>query len=185
MNGLILSALEGLDLFLRLKASLYAWPNLFQWGVIALFGIVSGGLIWFLARAGGLVSPRYYQGNLWLRALRIVFIPALGEEILFRALLVPYWKHTNHQWGWIAVNTFLFVLWHVFEGLTFLKALRAILLNPFFLAATAVLGSINAYFLCYTGSVWPGVFFHAAVVFVWQTWLGGPDLGKDLRVKAV
>lgn len=73
----------------------------------------------------------------------------------------------------IAVSTGLYTLWHVVEGLTFLKSTAHVFLRPDFLLCCAVLGLGCAIMRHRTGSLWPAVILHWALVVAWQTWLGG------------
>jgi predicted Abi (CAAX) family protease len=64
-----------------------------------------------------------------------------------------------------------FVLWHVGAGLLLRGA--AFFLRADFLACAYVLGLACALMRWQTGSIWPGVAFHAAAVWAWQAFLGG------------
>ena len=61
----------------------------------------------------------------------------------------------------------------MFEAVTFLKAAAKVFLRPDFLLCCAVLGLACAIMRYRTGSLWPAVLLHWAVVVVWQTWWGG------------
>ncbi len=68
-----------------------------------------------------------------------------------------------------------FVLWHVVEAKTFLPGAH-LFLTPAFLAAAGALGMACAAMRYRTGSLWPGVIVHGLAVFLWQAFLGGPDV---------
>jgi len=108
-------------------------------------------------------------------AIALVF-PALGEEIVFRALLVPDRQETSRPWPAIAVSTLVFVLWHLVEAFTILSAHRALFIRPDFLACAAMLGLVCAVLRHRSGSVWTAVALHWAGVVGWTAWLGGPSL---------
>jgi predicted Abi (CAAX) family protease len=74
-----------------------------------------------------------------LRLLTVLFVPALGEEIPFRGLLVPGREEAGKPWPAIALSTALYVAWHPLEALTFLPQ-ATMFLRPDFLACTAILG---------------------------------------------
>jgi predicted Abi (CAAX) family protease len=70
--------------------------------------------------------------HLGLLALRAFFIPALGEELVFRGALVPGRGEAAHPAPWIAASVVLFTAWHVVEtsflpgsAATFLRAALA------------------------------------------------------------
>uniref|UniRef100_UPI0025F01F41 CPBP family glutamic-type intramembrane protease n=1 Tax=uncultured Caulobacter sp. TaxID=158749 RepID=UPI0025F01F41 len=130
-----------------------------------------------LMMAIGFVTGLYHltstQPGLPLRMLVVFFIPALGEEIPFRGILTPGPGESARPWLQIAVSTVLYTAWHVFEALTFLKSAASVFLRPDFLLCCAVLGLGCAITKRVTGSVWPAVILHWALVVVWQTWLGG------------
>ena len=95
----------------------------------------------------------------------------LGEELLFRGLVIP---RSGSRAGWIALSVILFVLWHPLQALTFGPPWAGAFLDPRFLAAVAILGTALARIYAVTGSLWPGVLAHWLVVLSWKTWLGGP-----------
>ena len=123
--------------------------------------------------ATGLYHLTPTQPGLALRLLTVLFVPALGEEIPFRGLLTPGPGESRRPGLAIAVSTTLYTLWHVVEALTFLPAAAPVFLRPDFLACCAVLGLGCAITRWRTGSLWPAVLLHWALVVVWQTWLGG------------
>jgi predicted Abi (CAAX) family protease len=123
--------------------------------------------------ATGLYHLTPTQPGLALRLLTVLFVPALGEEIPFRGLLTPGPGESRRPWLAIAVSTTLYTLWHVVEALTFLPAAAPVFLRPDFLLCCAVLGLGCAVTRLRTGSLWPAVLLHWALVVVWQTWLGG------------
>jgi predicted Abi (CAAX) family protease len=105
----------------------------------------------------------------------VLFVPALGEEIPFRGLLVPARDEAGRPWTAIALSTALYVAWHPLEALTFMPK-ATMFLRPDFLACTAILGLGCALMRWRTGSLWPAVILHGGFVVVWQTWLGGVRL---------
>ena len=121
----------------------------------------------------GLYRLQSAEPGLALRLLTVFFIPALGEELPFRGLLTPGPNESRRPWRAIAVSTTLYTLWHVVEALTFLPATAPVFLRPDFLVCCAVLGLGCAAMRLKTGSLWPAVILHWALVVVWQTWLGG------------
>lgn len=134
------------------------------WAIPALVGIgLAGGLI----RVGTVPDPAQF---LRLAAILIV-VPSFGEELLFRALLIP---RTGAGAGSILLSTSLFVLWHPLQALTIGPPWSSAFLDPWFLAAVGVLGLALGRLYVASGSIWPCVLLHWVVVLTWKSVLGGP-----------
>lgn len=104
-------------------------------------------------------------------AATLLAAPALGEELLFRALLIPRDRPT---FGWIVLSVLLFVAWHPFQVVTIGPPWSDLFLDPWFLALAAILGTALARIYAATRSLWPCVLVHWLVVFGWKAFLGGP-----------
>jgi predicted Abi (CAAX) family protease len=113
-------------------------------------------------------------GALFRIAIIALVAPAVGEELLFRVLLLPPPGPLVPAWR-IALSTGLFVLWHPPQALLFGPHWAAVVLNPGFLAAVAVLGIALCRLYTRTGSIWPCVLLHWAAVVAWKAFLGGPS----------
>lgn len=148
----VLDLLIALILFAGLAASVAAFTGLAHWSPLALAQIP-------------------------LLALRSLFIPALGEELVFRAALVPAAGESTRPILWIASSTVLFVLWHPIETL-FLPDAASTFLRPDFLVLAAALGLMCAILRFRSGSIWTAVVFHWLAVLVWQGWFAGPAFGR-------
>ncbi|KQY27623.1 peptidase [Caulobacter sp. Root487D2Y] len=159
----------------RLRRSLTTLPDARGWALCGLVAAVTGSLMAVLGFSTGLYALTPTVPGLPPRLLTVLFVPALGEEIPFRGLLVPGRDETSKPWPAIAVSTALYVAWHPLEALTFLPR-GAMFLRPDFLACTAILGLGCALMRWRTGSLWPAVILHGGFVVVWQTWLGGVRL---------
>jgi predicted Abi (CAAX) family protease len=132
-------------------------------GVAGPLGMATGLLHW---------QPRPV-GAILLSAAIVIFIPALGEELPFRALLIPDRSEAPRAIWPILISTALFTGWHVVETL-WQPQERALFTRPDFLAWAAWLGLWCAILRRRSGSVWPGVILHWATVVAWIGWLGGP-----------
>jgi predicted Abi (CAAX) family protease len=160
----------------RLLNSFRALPDRAGWLFTALVGLPT-----LLAMAAiGLATGLYTLGPgdlaaLPLTMLTVLFVPAIGEEAVFRGLL-PSRDETTNPAIPIAVSTVLYVLWHPLEGFTFLPGARHLFARPDFLLVTGLLGLACGVTRWRTGSIWPAVLLHWAAVVVWKTWLGGPSL---------
>lgn len=157
----------------RLLTSLATLPSPRGWLFCLAVSAVTLATMAVIGFATGLYHLTPTQPGLPLRMLVVFFIPALGEEIPFRGLLTPGPNESSRPRLEIATSTALYTVWHVFEAVTFLKSAASVFLRPDFLLCCAVLGLGCAVTKRVTGSIWPAVILHWALVVVWQTWLGG------------
>ncbi|MET3663451.1 CPBP family glutamic-type intramembrane protease [Caulobacter sp. 1776] len=157
----------------RLTTSLRTLPNARGWLFCLAVSAVTLATMAAIGFATGLYRLQPTEPGLAPRLLVVFFVPALGEELPFRGLLTPGPDETRRPWLEIAVSTVLYTLWHVVEALTFLKSAAGVFLRPDFLLCCAMLGLGCAATKRKTGSIWPAVLLHWALVVVWQTWLGG------------
>ena len=130
-------------------------------------------LMLLFAHLGDLVrfDPVADASTLAALAATLFFAPALGEELLFRGLIIPRERPNTR---WLVLSVLLFVLWHPLQALTFGPPWAGAFLDPWFLAAVAVLGTALARIYAATGSLWPCVLLHWLVVLGWKALLGGP-----------
>lgn len=159
----------------RLRAALVTWPDARGWQAVArelLWGLP---LIALLAFVAGLVPfDPMPLGARWLGFFfGLMLVPAFGEELVFRALLVPRPGEPFPAWH-AALVVAAFVAWHPFQALTFGPRWSAGFLDPGFLAIAAVLGTLCVRLYRATGSVWPCVLVHWSVVAVWKLLFAGP-----------
>ena len=157
-----------------LARSLTTLPSPRGWALCGLVALTTGALMAAIGFTTGLYALTPAAPGLALRLLSVLFVPALGEEIPFRGLLVPG-PEAKRPWPAIALSTALYVAWHPLEALTFLPR-ATMFLRPDFLACTAILGLGCGMMRWRTGSLWPAVILHGGFVVVWQTWLGGVRL---------
>lgn len=159
----------------RLRAALSTWPDAPGWKRVArelLWGLP---LIALLAFTTGLArfEPMPF-GPSWLAFFfGLMLVPALGEELVFRALLVPLPGQAFPAWQAVLAVA-LFLLWHPFQALTFGSPWSAIFLDWRFLAIVAVLGTLLVRMYRVTGSIWPCVAMHWLVVATWKLVFAGP-----------
>lgn len=151
----------------------------FYLGIAALSGLI----IFAFAKRAKLLQPSKLRADWPKLLLASLFIPAIPEEILFRGL----WYRDNFSmieiFIWVIITTIIFVSWHIFQGMTFLKAQRSTFLNPWFLACAAVLGIANCAMIMASSSIWPAIIFHWLLVFIWQASYGGVVISQSKRLK--
>jgi predicted Abi (CAAX) family protease len=158
----------------RLVRAVVTLPSPRDWLELLIVTAIVAGVAGPLGMATGLLHDQPRPALEILKAAAIViFIPALGEELPFRALLIPDRTETKSAWLPIILSTAVFTGWHLVETLWQPKE-RALFTRPDFLAWAAWLGLWCAILRRRSGSVWPGVLLHWATVVAWIGWLGGP-----------
>ena len=159
----------------RIDAALRTWPDRAGWNFAIGAGLLGLAAIGLIAWAGGLAHFHPVPiGAAWLRIALVVFVlPALAEELIFRAMLVPRPDQEFPAWRAVAAIA-LFVGWHPFQALTFGPPWSAIFFTPSFLAAVFVLGGTLTAIYRKTGSIWPCVALHWLLVVSWKLFFGGP-----------
>ncbi|HLX61340.1 MAG TPA: CPBP family glutamic-type intramembrane protease [Planctomycetota bacterium] len=111
-----------------------------------------------------------------LTAARIVAIPALFEELVFRALLLPHpseHKSARHVVVVCTLALLVFVAIHPLNGIFVRTQSRAVFTDPIFLTIAALLGLACTIGYQISGSIWPPVAMHWGTVVVWTICLGG------------
>ena len=158
----------------RLRRGLTTWPSAAGWAFSAGVGAATLAAMAAVGFAGGLYAlhPASTAGLAWRLASTLI-APALGEELMFRGLLIPDRHETRRPWAALSFATGVFTLWHVIEAKTFLPAAAPMFLRPDFLLCAALLGAGCGLIRWRTASIWPAVALHWIMVGIWQTWLGG------------
>ncbi|MDP2259105.1 MAG: CPBP family glutamic-type intramembrane protease [Caulobacter sp.] len=165
----------------RVRRSLTAWPTARGWRLAVMVGAVALAVELAIGLWGGFLRPTPGDWSVLPMSLALaVLVPSLGEEVVFRGLLTPGRDEGVGPWRAILPSTALFVLWHLFEALTFMPQAAPVFLRPDFLATTAVLGLACGWLRWRTGSLWPAVLLHWLEVAGWQVWFGGGMLVKAL-----
>jgi predicted Abi (CAAX) family protease len=158
----------------RLGLALTTWPTRRGWFEAAVAGAATLTVLGAVGLATGLYAPRSANlaGLPW-RLLTVLFVPAIGEEAVFRGLLIPGRAELARPAGPLCLATGIFVGWHVVEAQTFLPMARPLFDRPDFLACAGILGLGCGWIRWRTGSLWPAVGLHWVMVNLWQTWFGG------------
>jgi predicted Abi (CAAX) family protease len=110
------------------------------------------------------------------RAAALLFTPALIEEVLFRAALLPHPLEGMAGWSsaaWGALSLGLFVAYHPLAGRLWYPQGRRLFEDGRFLLLTSLLGLVCVIAYQVTGSLWPPVLIHWLVVVIWLELLGG------------
>lgn len=151
-------------------------PSWLDWGktlgILVLFGAIAipiGFTKNFLSWQP-LSIPWYHQLG---TTIRLLFVPALVQEYLFRVLLLPYpknWFSPLMWWSWGFLALGIYIAYHLIQAKWFGRSTFA---NPVFLLLITLFGlacTINYYFI---GSLWTITFMHWVAITVWWLFFGG------------
>ena len=165
----------------RFADAVTTWPS--WWMVLvgaltlALYGVLAlhyGQKNDFLQRKNAVDTPTKFV----FHAVRLFFIPALVEEIIFRVALLPYPVEGVPGWQWLfwaIVSLVLFILYHLLLAKTIHKNAGSTLTDRRFLVLMGWLGLTLTAVYWITGSLWLVTFMHWIAVLVWIYALGGRD----------
>lgn len=159
----------------RVRAALTTPPRVADWRRLAIELIWLAPVLAVFGWAGGLVDPAPFDAAALAPFLVIAFlVPALAEEVVFRAALLPA-PQSRRSLSRCAMAIVAFVVWHPLQVLWFGQAWGAVVLNPWFLASVVALGIATTRLYLATTSLWPAVVLHWLVVVAWKA-LGGVSL---------
>jgi len=167
----------------RLKRALLTWPDTNGWMRCCFIGGLSLLLIGVIAAFGGLLAWQPRLAGWPLRLLSVMCVPAFTEELVFRGILILDQGETRRPVFWIDLAIIIFIGWHIFEALVLLPG-ATLFLRPVFLLCAGILGTGCALMRYRTGSIWPAVILHGLLVWTWQVFFGGPDIGQLLHQAA-
>lgn len=158
-------------LFSRLRRGLGRWPAAAGWLEAALLAVLFAALAVPIAGAAGLIGTDWGLSPVELLPLagRVLLVPALLEETLFRLLPNPHRAEEPskaHVWATAVGSVTVYVLVHPLVAL--LTGINTRTFNdPAFLLLVALLGATCLITYRRTGSLWPAVALHGLVVTGW------------------
>ncbi|MFG6104720.1 CPBP family glutamic-type intramembrane protease [Leptothoe sp. EHU-05/26/07-4] len=156
-------------------------PSFSDWLMTLAVAVGYGAIAIPLGLWGKLLSlqnilGRVPPGQLVLRLLRALVVPALIEELLFRVLLLPHPTEgvlSTTLLLWAVLSMALFSISHPLQAILFRSHLVALFSRPLFIGLTALLGLSCVALYVNTGSLWTVVGLHWIVVAIWLIFLGG------------
>jgi sodium transport system permease protein len=120
-------------------------------------------------RSRAAIEGALAQAPHWWMALAVLAVlPAICEELTFRGFVLSGFRHVGHKWWAIALSAVAFGGVHMFL--------------PQKIVAAAV-GIVIGYLAVQTGSLWPGVIFHAihnGLQLLIQRWAGAVKADPDM-----
>lgn len=148
----------------RLREAFLTWPGVRGWRETLAVTLLYAALALPLGLAGGLLEPQRARIPALPLLLRVLLVPSLLEEVVFRVLPPPQLA---------GVTLAAYVLAHPLNAWLFFPAARPVFYDPLFLLLTALLGGACALLYRRTGSLWPPVALHGLVVSGWLLFFGG------------
>ena len=146
----------------RVRQTVTTWPSAQEWLETLAVAAVFASVALPVGLASGLLRPDTTPTAALL--LRTFAVPALLEELLFRALPPP------RLW---AISLAAYVLVHPLNAWLVWPEARDVFYDPVFLLLTALLGGGCTLLYRRTQSLWPPVALHGFTVAGWLIFLGG------------
>lgn len=133
-------------------------------------------LSWLLNRTG---VARWQPDFTFLFGLGAVagLCTSLGEEALFRGILLQPKSNGGSGIASAALSSLAFMLWHPFQTLLYDPLWEPYAWRWWFLAGTGLLGLACARLTQSTRSLWPAILLHLLVALGWKTLYGIPSCG--------
>jgi predicted Abi (CAAX) family protease len=154
-------------------------PSWFNW--LEALGVLLGfsAIAHRLGTSQGLLhwSPwqaPWYRYLGWL--LRLLFVPALIQEYIFRVLMIPYPKEWFPAWGWWSwalLSLGLFVGFQVLYAKLFQRSRYPLISTPLVLTLYTLLGIACTLAYWLTSSLWIITIIHWSAMSAWILLLGG------------
>jgi uncharacterized protein len=161
----------------RLWLGLTTWPDARMWGLSAGVFAAYALLAWGIGFGTGLYrfEPQMDAGLLRVAVIAF-FVPAIGEEVFFRGVLIPTQHEKDKAIGQILLALAVFLAWHPLNAWLFFPAVLPLFSDWRFLLVTALLGLACSYLWRATRSLWPPIILHWIAVVIWKAFLGAPRM---------
>lgn len=134
---------------------------------LLLFLLVVGAGIWGVY-AGVLKLSPAASNEVLIISISTFFIPALGEELLFRG-----WLRKGAPLAAVA-SLLAYIAWHPFQEIANLPFGRPEFLDARFLSLVSVLGLACTLSRIRSASIWPAVVIHWGAAVVWRALFAAP-----------
>lgn len=122
----------------------------------------------------------WYRQLGWL--IRLLFVPALIQEYIFRVLMIPYpkeWFPAWSWWSWALLSLGLFVGFQWLYARFIQRSRYPFISTPLVLTLYTLLGTACTLAYWLTGSLWTITLIHWFAMSVWVLLLGGMQLLKS------
>lgn len=159
----------------RRLESLTRLPTQKEWGEACLAACLFAFVAVPLASKSDFINGWQWPGlgSALLLFGRVLVVPALLEEVVFRALLNPPPGRATLKvrLGWGAFSLCVYVAAHPLSALLFRPSAVDVFASPTFLLLAGLLGLLCLVLYVRSGSLWGSVTLHTVVVMGWA--LGG------------
>ena len=152
------------------------WRRCFIGYALFTVSVLPIGLAAGIVRPG--LAPLSPSGAVTL-LVAIAIHPAFGEELIFRALLLPRQRErlsTAGSIGIAAAALAAYLVSHPINAWVFRPGALALFTSPGYLACAALLGLTCTAVYWVSQSIWPAVVLHWTTAAVWLLCLGGQRL---------
>ncbi|MEM9447219.1 MAG: CPBP family glutamic-type intramembrane protease [Cyanobacteria bacterium P01_E01_bin.6] len=162
----------------RLIRAITTIPSIQDWLVCLLLLIIYGAIAFPVGFLTGFLRIEWVTSwkSILINMLVALIFPSIIEEVLFRALPLP---HPTSQASleaialWSIGSLIIFILAHPLNALLVLTSRRETFFNGVFLTLAGLLGIVCTLTYLQSGSLWPPVTLHWAIVVIWLLCLGG------------
>ena len=160
----------------RLGALMTAWPGAEFWARFGLALLLLLLLSWLLDFAG---LARWEPDLAFLFGFGAVagLGTSIGEEVLFRGLLLRPPQEGRSDLAPSALSALVFMLWHPLQTAFYDPLWEPYAWRWWFLAGTGLLGFGCARLTLSTRSLWPAIVLHLLIALGWKTLDGIPSCG--------
>lgn len=163
----------------RLTAAVLTIPDVEAWLQAAFLLLIFTAIALPVGFQFGFIQVEILQAS-WKTNLNIIatslLMPAITEELFFRALLLPQTTENVSVSGlgfWVGISLTMFIAYHPLNALSFFPRGLATFFDLVFLILAALLGIVCTIAYLQSGSLWTAVAIHWITVSVWLLCLGG------------
>ena len=173
---------ELLERLTDVRAAVLTWPSTHTWKrCLLVYGLFAGCAL-SIGFGSGFLRPGI--ADLWPTMLAllpfcILLSPALLEELVFRAMLLPRDATRVSRPRLILISSValsVFVAAHPLSAWLVRPTAWVLFTSPVFLITATLLGAACTAVYLISKSLWPPVLLHWSAVVVWITLLGGSAL---------
>lgn len=138
-----------------------------------LLVIIAATLIFVIAKIYGKIKFLVSQHSYLKLFLIALFIPATGEEILFRGGLIFTRSEPQSFVAFSVISLVLFIAWHYLMSKFLPNSASQTFKKFWFLFCAGIIGVVGNILVFLNGNLWGAILFHALIVSLWQKFFSG------------